>query len=93
MIEAVNRRLNARGIFLLFGLLLAFYIRIDEVGNWPVRWDEAFSVWEAQMGFPELTEYTAGDVHPPLYFGPCIFGCAWRVPASLPFEPCRYILA
>ena len=68
MIEAVNRRLNARGIFLLFGLLLAFYIRIDEVGNWPVRWDEAFSVWEAQMGFPELTEYTAGDVHPPLYF-------------------------
>ena len=26
-------------------LLLAFFLRIDDVGNWTVRWDEAFSVW------------------------------------------------
>ncbi len=49
-------------------LLLAFYLRIDDVGNWPLRMDEAFSVWLAQMGFLEMTEATARDVHPPLYF-------------------------
>ena len=49
-------------------LLLAFYLRLDELGNWPLRWDEAFSIWEAQMGFIEVTGFTARDVHPPLYF-------------------------
>ncbi len=49
-------------------LLLAFYVRADNVGNWPVRWDEAFSVWEAQMDFVVGTRFTAQDVHPPLYF-------------------------
>ncbi len=58
----------ARGLLLVLVLLLAFYLRIDDLGNWPVRWDEAFSVWEAQMGFVEGTDFTARDVHPPLYF-------------------------
>ena len=68
MIDAVNRRFKTRAIILLFGLLLAFYLRIDDVGNWPVRWDEAYSVWGAQMGFLEGTEFTARDVHPPIYY-------------------------
>ena len=68
MIDAVNVRLNVRGIFLIFALLLAFYLRIDDVGNWPLRMDEAFSVWGAQMGFIEGTEFTARDVHPPMYY-------------------------
>ena len=49
-------------------LWLAFFLRIDDVGNWPVRWDEAFSVWEAKMDFSVGTQFTAADVHPPLYF-------------------------
>ncbi|MCY3797625.1 MAG: glycosyltransferase family 39 protein [Chloroflexi bacterium] len=55
-------------IFLIPVLLLAFYLRLEELGNWPLRWDEAFSVWEAQMGFLEVTGFTARDVHPPMYF-------------------------
>ena len=57
-----------KAIFLIPVLLLAFYLRLDELGNWPLRWDEAFSVWEAQMGFLEVTGFTARDVHPPMYF-------------------------
>ncbi len=41
---------------------------MDALGEFPVRWDEAFSVWEAQMDLALLTEFTASDVHPPLYF-------------------------
>ena len=29
---------------------------INDVGNWQVRWDEAFSVWESQMGFFDRLE-------------------------------------
>ncbi len=55
-------------IFIVITLLLAFYLRIDHVGDWPVRWDESFSVQFAQMDLAVSTSRTAGDVHPPLYF-------------------------
>ncbi|MDE0608590.1 MAG: glycosyltransferase family 39 protein [Anaerolineaceae bacterium] len=55
-------------IFLVLALLLAFHLRMDAVGDWPLRWDEAFSVWFGQMGLVEGTIKTADDIHPPLYF-------------------------
>ena len=58
----------ARGLLLVLVLLLAFYLRIDDLGDWPVRMDEAFSVWAAQMDFLKGTEFIASDVHPPIYF-------------------------
>ena len=68
MINLTDSSLSKRTIILIPVLLVAFYLRLDELGNGPVRWDEAFSVWEAQMGFIEGTDFTARDVHPPLYF-------------------------
>ncbi|MCY4073339.1 MAG: glycosyltransferase family 39 protein [Chloroflexi bacterium] len=64
----MQRRVFNNTIFIVFLLLLAFSLRILDAGNWSVRFDEALSVWEAQMGFLEMTEFTARDVHPPLYF-------------------------
>ena len=54
--------------FIVPALLLAFWLRIDAVGDWSLRWDESFSVWFAQMGLAEGTIKTAEDIHPPLYF-------------------------
>ncbi len=64
----MTRRHYKDKIFIVITLMLAFFLRIDDVGNWPVRWDEAFSVWQAKMDFTVGTSFTAGDVHPPLYF-------------------------
>ena len=47
---------------------MVFHLRLDDVGSWPVRWDEAFSVWFGQMDLSVSTERTANDIHPPLYF-------------------------
>ena len=68
MINLIDRPLIKHTIILVPVLLLAFYLRLDELGNWPVWWDETFSVWVAQMGLSEGTEFTARDVHPPLYY-------------------------
>ncbi|MYD08619.1 MAG: hypothetical protein F4X02_01130 [Chloroflexi bacterium] len=64
----MSRVSHKEKILLILILLLAFQLRVKDLGNSPVRWDEAYSVWEAQMGFLEMTEFTARDVHPPLYF-------------------------
>ena len=55
-------------IFIVIILLVVFHLRLDDVGNWPLRWDEAFSVWFGQMDLSVSTERTANDIHPPLYF-------------------------
>ena len=63
-----NTDLTTMKVFLVLALLLAFHLRVDAVGDWPLRWDEAFSVWFGQMGLAEGTIKTADDIHPPLYF-------------------------
>ena len=68
MISAIDRGFIKHALFAVGALLLAFHLRIDELGKGPMRFDEALSVWEAQMSLPALTEFTASDVHPPLYF-------------------------
>ncbi len=68
MIGLFHRVLTARLVLLVPVLLLAFYLRVDELGNGTVRWDEAYSVWSANMDFRYSTVRTAADVHPPLHY-------------------------
>lgn len=56
-------------------LLLAFALRIYRLGDKNVWWDEGLAVWAVRKGLPGVTLWTAGDVHPPLYFW-CLW--AWR---------------
>ena len=55
-------------LLLAFILLFSFSLGIADVGNRSIRWDEAFSVWVAQMPIDVGTTFTANDVHPPVYY-------------------------
>ena len=53
----------------IIGLLLfAFGFRILGLTHHNVWWDEGISVWLARMPLLEGIRWTAGDVHPPLYY-------------------------
>ncbi len=49
-------------------LLIAFAARIYRLGAANLWWDEALAVWAVRKGLLGCTEWTAADVHPPLYF-------------------------
>jgi 4-amino-4-deoxy-L-arabinose transferase-like glycosyltransferase len=49
-------------------LLLAFALRAYKLGDQNIWWDEGLAVWAARKSFTAMTLWTAGDVHPPLYF-------------------------
>lgn len=49
-------------------LLLTFHLRLDALGAGALRWDEAYSVWSANMDLRTITRRTAADVHPPLHY-------------------------
>ena len=51
------------GIMLI--ALAARLYRLQEANLW---WDEALAVWAVRKGLLGVTQWTAGDVHPPLYF-------------------------
>ena len=68
MISAIKRRDFIHKIFIIFIVLLAFYLRLDALGDGELRWDEAYSVWSANMDLHTITERTAADVHPPLHY-------------------------
>ena len=53
---------------LLAGLWVAFALRVYRLGDQNVWWDEGLAVWAVRHSFVETTLWTAGDVHPPLYF-------------------------
>jgi len=53
---------------LLVGLFLAFALRVHRLGDQNIWWDEGLAVWAVRHSFVETTLWTAGDVHPPLYF-------------------------
>ncbi len=55
-------------LFLLMGLLAAFALRVYRLGDQNIWWDEGLAIWAVRYGFAETTLWTAGDVHPPLYF-------------------------
>jgi hypothetical protein len=49
-------------------ILFAFGFRILGLTHHSVWWDEGISVWLARMPLLEGIRWTAGDVHPPLYY-------------------------
>ncbi|RME33638.1 MAG: hypothetical protein D6793_09535, partial [Thermoflexia bacterium] len=53
---------------LVAGLLVAFALRVYRLGDQNIWWDEGLAIWAVRHGFVETTLWTAGDVHPPLYF-------------------------
>lgn len=60
---------------LLWILLLAFALRVAGLADHNLWWDEGIGVWLARMPLVESIRWTAGDVHPPLYYGILY---AWR---------------
>ncbi len=55
-------------LLLIVGLLAAFALRVYRLGDQNIWWDEGLAVWAVRHSFAETTLWTAGDVHPPLYF-------------------------
>jgi len=53
---------------LLAVCLLAFILRIAGLADHNIWWDEGIGVWLARMPLLESIRWTAGDVHPPLYY-------------------------
>ena len=53
---------------LLLILLLAFALRLAGLADHNIWWDEGIGVWLARMPVLESIRWTAGDVHPPLYY-------------------------
>ncbi len=49
-------------------LALAFGLRAWQLGAKSLWWDEALAVWALRKPLADLTAWTAGDVHPPLFF-------------------------
>ncbi|MFQ5593580.1 MAG: glycosyltransferase family 39 protein, partial [Anaerolineae bacterium] len=49
-------------------LLLAYLLRVHRLGAQNIWWDEGLAIWAVRKSFAGTTLWTAGDVHPPLYF-------------------------
>lgn len=55
--------------WLLLGLLaLAFAGRIYDLADRNIWWDEGLAAWAARLSPERIVDWTAHDVHPPLYF-------------------------
>lgn len=50
------------------GLIFAFALRVHDLGDFNMNWDEGYSNWIVDLPFDEMIETTARDVHPPLYY-------------------------
>lgn len=56
-------------LFALVPILLAGYLlRVYRLGAQNIWWDEGLAIWAVRKSFVGTTLWTAGDVHPPLYF-------------------------
>ncbi|MGQ0602555.1 MAG: glycosyltransferase family 39 protein [Anaerolineales bacterium] len=63
---------------LLLALLgLAFALRVYDLGDRNIWWDEGLAAWAARLSPMQIVEWTAHDVHPPLYFW--LLSAWWRV--------------
>jgi 4-amino-4-deoxy-L-arabinose transferase-like glycosyltransferase len=60
-------------------LILAFGLRMLDLTEHNVWWDEGIGVWLARMPLWESIQWTAGDVHPPLHYM-MLYG--WRLIAG-----------
>ncbi len=52
----------------MLGLLTAHAARAAWLGDQDLWWDEGLAVWAVRQPLTQTTLWTAGDVHPPLYF-------------------------
>ncbi len=64
---------------LLWILWLTFALRVAGLADHNFWWDEGIGVWLARMPLLESIRWTAGDVHPPLYY---TLLYAWRQAAG-----------
>lgn len=55
-------------IAIILILWLAFTLRLYRLGAKNLWWDEALAIWAVRKGLVGATLWTAGDVHPPLFF-------------------------
>ena len=55
-------------VFELAIVALGFGLRLVLLGDANIWSDEGLSVWAARQSLDASALYTAGDVHPPLYF-------------------------
>lgn len=58
----------AHRALLLLGLLAAVALRLGNLGQWSLWYDETVSVYLAQLPLREMLDHTAGDIHPPGYY-------------------------
>lgn len=49
-------------------LLLAFGLRVFRLGDPGIWWDEGLAFWAVKKSLIDVTLWTAGDVHPPIFF-------------------------
>ncbi|MEA3459968.1 MAG: glycosyltransferase family 39 protein, partial [Chloroflexota bacterium] len=68
--ERIQRIAKERetSIALNLAILLAFALRVYRLGDKNIWWDEGLAIWAVRKGLVSVTLWTAGDVHPPLYF-------------------------
>lgn len=60
-------------------LIVAWGLRVNRIIDHDIWWDEGASVYVARLPFLDGLRWTAGDVHPPLYF---VLLKGWRRPVG-----------
>ena len=75
VVRRIWRTLGARLVAAAL-LVAAFALRLFRLGETDIWWDEGLAVWAVRPGLREVTAWTAGDVHPPLFFWTL---WAWRM--------------
>lgn len=49
-------------------MLVAFALRMHQLGQQPLSWDEGWSIGLSSLDWAEINRITALDVHPSFYF-------------------------
>ncbi len=78
----MRRSGRAHNYAILGILLVAFALRVTYLGERPVWYDEAFSVFLARQDWSQILRGTAADIQPPLYY---ILLHLWQLLGELPF--------
>lgn len=69
MVRYLNRSPAVRRVSLLLIILVAFSLRAARLHFQPLWWDEGYSLYFATMDLTAMVAGTAGDIHPPFYYG------------------------
>jgi mannosyltransferase len=67
-VRVAGRELTKYTIALLAIVLVGAFLRLYHLGAQSLGADDTWSVWIAQLGLSKITQTTAADVHPPLYY-------------------------